>query len=250
MYLNGNPNNGVYNPVNIDVYRYAQNKPIMLIDPNGMWEDKSIRIGYEDKGVQKEAQLNMGTVTEGDTLVKLAEMQLKAETGSVKFSGKDVEKKVAQIKQMNNLKSDTIRVGQNLILGASNERVVGEQGIQQSNVDLLLMGGVAYGLTRAGIAGAGMLAEVALATETGIKLSLYGGLLAYAARSGLQNGTLIPYAIQSIPGIGNMMLRYGPQINKYGGAFISGYMPSGTSTFRNLKEAGLWILGNWLGLKN
>lgn len=65
--------------------------------------------------------------------------------------------------------------------------------------------------------------------------------------AGLQNCSLIPSAIQAIPGIGNMMLRYGPQINQYGVGFISGYMPSGPSTFRNIKEAGSWLLGNWLG---
>jgi len=118
-----------------------------------------------------------------------------------------------------------------------------EQGIQQSTVDLLLMGGVAYGLTKAGIAGAGMVVDAALATDTGIKAMLYGGLLSHGIRSGLQNGTLIPYAIQSIPGIGNMMLQYGPQINQYGGAFISGYMPSGMPTFRNVYEGILWYIG-------
>ncbi|MEJ5362227.1 MAG: LysM peptidoglycan-binding domain-containing protein [Spirochaetota bacterium] len=132
----------------------------------------------------------MGTVTEGDTLVKLAEMQLKAETGSNKFTGEDVKKKVEQIKQINGLKSDTIQVGQNLLLGVSNERVVGEQGIQQSNIDLLLIGGAAYGLTKAGITGAGMIMDAALATDTGIKASLYGGLLASGVRAGLENGSL------------------------------------------------------------
>ena len=243
IYLGGKPDGGVYNPVNIDLYRYAQNRPIIYGDPNGMWEDKSITVGYENKGIQRKADVNMGTVTEGDTLVKLAEMQLKNETGSNKFTEKDVTKKVEQIKQLNNLKSDTIKVGQNLILGFSNDKVIGENGIESSDIDLMIAGGIGYGLTKAGIAGISMLANAALSTEAGITGSLYAGALTSAVQAGMQNGTLMLNAIQSIPGVGNVMLMYGPQINQYGGAFISGYMPSGTSVFKNIKEFLIWYTG-------
>ncbi|MGB4268285.1 MAG: LysM peptidoglycan-binding domain-containing protein [Spirochaetota bacterium] len=215
-----------------------------------MWEDKSITVGYEDKGVERTKEINMGTVTEGDTLVKLAEMQLKEERGDGKFSGKEVRNKIEQIKQLNNLESDTIKVGQNLILGFSNERVIGEKGVEGSDIDLLIAGGMAYGLTKAGIAGAAMLMNAALSTEAGVTASLYAGAISAAVQSGIQNGTLMVNAIQSIPGIGNMMLMYGPQINQYGGAFINGFMPSGTSTFRDDYEALCWLIGWGVGELN
>jgi hypothetical protein len=43
-------------------------------------------------------------------------------------------------------------------------------------------------------------------------------------------------AIQAIPGVGNAMLMYGPELNQYGAAFIQGYMPSGPLAFFNFKE--------------
>lgn len=63
----------------------------------------------------------------------------------------------------------------------------------------------------------------------------------------MRNGTLALNAIQSVPVVGNAMLMYGPQINQYGSAFINGYMPSGSSTLRNFKEAIFWFSGNRLG---
>ncbi len=88
-----------------------------------------------------------------------------------------------------------------------------------------------------------MLINGALATDTGIKLSLYGGLLAYSAGAVLQNGSLVTGAIQSIPGIGNMMLRYGPQINYFGYGVISAITPSFPDIPLNKYEA----LGNVIG---
>ncbi|MDO9384544.1 MAG: RHS repeat-associated core domain-containing protein [Hyphomicrobiaceae bacterium] len=37
-YLNGNPNQGVFNPVKLALNTYAQNRPLILIDPNGLCE--------------------------------------------------------------------------------------------------------------------------------------------------------------------------------------------------------------------
>ncbi len=64
--------------------------------------------------------------------------------------------------------------------------------------------------------------DAALYPDIGIKASLYGGLLASAARAGLQNSSLIPVAIQSIPVVGNMMIRYGLQINMISRGIIDG----------------------------
>ena len=36
-YLDGEPNNGVYAPVNLALYTYTANNPIKFVDQNGLW---------------------------------------------------------------------------------------------------------------------------------------------------------------------------------------------------------------------
>jgi hypothetical protein len=45
------------------------------------------------------------------------------------------------------------------------------------------------------------------------------------------------------------MLMYGPEINQYGGAFINGFMPSGTSTFNNFSEVINYAIGSIISNK-
>ena len=78
----------------------------------------------------------------------------------------------------------------------------------------MIAGGIGYGLTKAGIAGLSMLANAALSTEPGITGSLYAEAITAAAREGIKNGTFMLNAIQSIPGIDNAILMYGPEITK------------------------------------
>lgn len=105
------------------------------------------------------------------------------------------------------------------------------------------MGGIGYGLTRAGVAGAIMIANAALSTDVGITASLYGGAIAAAAKAGIQNSTLMLNAIQSMPG-GNMMLMYGPKIHNFTCGFIEGFTPSGPIGSNILSENIGW-LGGW-----
>jgi len=98
-YLDGQLNEGVFNPININPYRYAALNPLAFIDPNGEFEAT-----YGEDG-----SVTGGTVEKGDTLFGI--------TKSLKPSNQDyVNEEIAKdIANKNSIKNpDLILPGQKL----------------------------------------------------------------------------------------------------------------------------------------
>jgi LysM repeat protein len=230
---------GIFNTINNNLYHYAGNNPVKFVDPNGCWQDKSQKITYNKKGVTHSAELNKGKVTKGDTLVKLAESQLKNEQKTNKFTSADVQKKVASIKSINGLKNSNIQIGQELVLGISNDRITDEIGIvDKSSHTLIAIGGI-YGLYKAGAAGVSYAAARFLATDVGVKTYFAIGSVSFAIKEGIKNEGAILYSISRIPHLGGAILQFGPQLNQVGNGAIRGFTP-GAPSLDNMYQLGGW----------
>lgn len=46
------PNGGVFNPITLNLYAYANNNPIKYVDPNGLWT-KEVHYGYTRLWVER-----------------------------------------------------------------------------------------------------------------------------------------------------------------------------------------------------
>ncbi len=142
MYLLGKPNGGVYNSININLYRYAANNPIMYNDPTGMLDRKTVAVDKVEDGVTQKNVVAGGKVKEGDTLWSIAKQELEA-TGQ-NTSDSNIANTVDVIKKVNGLKSDTIHPGQKLITGFYG---IGGSEIGNDNVypELWIVGGLKTG---------------------------------------------------------------------------------------------------------
>ncbi|HEY6558907.1 MAG TPA: RHS repeat-associated core domain-containing protein, partial [Polyangiaceae bacterium] len=74
-YMRGNISGGVFQPLNLGLYAYTHNNPVLLIDPNGNWptlnevKDYGVRLGHRTAGFAYGA---LQGVTPGGVLLDLA----------------------------------------------------------------------------------------------------------------------------------------------------------------------------------
>ena len=119
-------------------FSYVRNNPILYKDPTGHFEQKNENYTYEKSGVTHQATVHGGTVEKGDTLSAIAKNQLQNELGkNNNITNKNVKAKVADIKEMNGLKSNTIKPGQTLITGKTDVPIA-EKGLEKPAFDPIL----------------------------------------------------------------------------------------------------------------
>jgi RHS repeat-associated protein len=181
-------------------FSYVRNNPILYKDPTGHWKDESQTINYNYKNNPESdvrgIDMNKGTVTKGDSIVKLAENQLMKEKGSNKFTAKDVKDKVEIIKDLNNLKDNTIKPGQKLLLGFSNDRIVKDAGADGSTADNLMFVAGAHAAVKGtqtvvgGVRTGGAALSELFASKSATELMLKAGSFSSALKTGLNNKTL------------------------------------------------------------
>jgi len=215
-------------------YSYVKGNPIRYKDPTGHWKDKTETIKYDTyvddiKSDPRSIDFNKGTVTKGDTLVKLAEKQLIKEKGTNRFSPRAVQDKVDLIKDINGLKSNTIKVGRKLTLGFSKDKIAGDAGADGNCIDNAMLVPVAGALVKGtqlaikggqlafsvGRTAASIGSEVTgqlVASKTSVEFMLKLGATASALRTGANNKTL-EYLSKLPPQIYETLMKSGPAIN-------------------------------------
>lgn len=106
------------------------NNPILYKDLTGHFKKESETVDYEQSDIQRQATVSGGVVDkETDTLWSISKDQLESELGKGNVTNKHIKARVAQIKDVNGLKNDTIKLGQKLITGVS-DKIIDEPGVE------------------------------------------------------------------------------------------------------------------------
>ena len=195
MYLEGKPNGGIYNSINLNLYHYAGNNPVAYTDPTGMLDRKSESIAVEKEGVTITYQVNGGKVEDGDTFWSIAKEEIEAAGGEATNS--KINKTAKAIMKANGYENDKLKPGDKLITGIY-ETGIYEKGIESVYPELFLFGGAKAGQ----LAYKGM--QKFLMSDTGIKLLLLGGAGSIGIQNGLRYGTAR---------LSNMLLSNAPLFN-------------------------------------
>jgi len=257
-YLDGKPSGGIFNSVNLNLYHYASNNPIVFLDPNGCYTiNKEGSVGFNKKTdtVEGAAKLagygdNWRAAVKKMGVSNRFDSNGRWKSGSKSLVGMSLKgPKSAQLARLRKLLP--------MVKGNfDHKRRSQHMKSQAATLSLLAKTTKARAKVTAGtaIAIASMPAASASATSFYLwmqtsaipKITVLGGGIV----SGYNNlvsssNNAILNNINKLPGgFGSLILQHGPKVNSVGRGGIQGFTP-GTPSLSNGWEAGGWGIGTY-----